>query len=391
MVLAALVVAAAAAPAPAAELSAAMGKALFERAWIPAPASTDATDGLGPLFSGRACAACHPGGGPARLRAAGGLVGGRGVVVRFGDAAGRPDPRYGAQLQEEAVPGLTPEGRLIPGGGRVVRLALNGPPPQPGIRAGLRLAPSLAGRGALERIDAAAVLSLADPDDRDGDGISGVARLIGSPEGGKPRLGRFGWKAASPDLRSQVASAFALDMGLSSTDAPLPFGDCTAAETDCLAAPTGIRPGGKGQEIDDQIIRLVTDFAAGRPLPAAAADPEAMRLLGRAGCVACHVPTLPDAAGTPVPVFTDLLLHDMGADLDDGVGEPDAASAEWRTAPLIDLGRRNGIRRYLHNGGAASIAAAIALHGGEAAASRRRFAALAAADRAKLLRLLEGM
>jgi CxxC motif-containing protein (DUF1111 family) len=387
----------------AADLDVAMGSALFERAWLPAPASTDAADGLGPLFGARACAACHPGGGPARLTtAADGSVRGRGLVLRFADAGGAADPRYGVQLQDQAVPGLLPEGRLILRGitnqntatQLAVRLALNGPPLQPGIRAGLRLAPSLAGRGELERIDAAAVLALADPDDRDGDGISGRAHLVGS-EGERPRLGRFGWKAAAPDLRAQVATAFALDMGLSSADAPLPYGDCTPAEAECRAAPIGVRSGARnadaGQELDDQIIRLVTRFVGNRASAPPPADPEGVRLLRATGCATCHVPELPASTGEPVVAFTDLLLHDVGGDLDDGVGEPGVASAEWRTAPLIDLSRRNGSRRYLHDGRAASLAAAISLHGGEAAASRRRFAALPAADRARLLRFLEGL
>lgn len=383
----------------AADLDVAMGKALFERAWVPAPASTAAADGLGPLFGARACAACHPGGGPALVRvAADGAVTGRGIVVRFADAAGTADPRYGLQLQEQAVPGLLPEGRLIVRGGGggaaarfAVRLALNGPPPQRGISAGLRLAPSLAGRGELERIDAGAVLALADPDDRDGDGISGRARLFGE-EGKVRRLGRFGWKAATPDLRSQVATAFALDMGLSSADVPLPFGDCTPVQPQCLAAVTGIPPGAAGQqELDDQIIRLVTRFVASRAGPEAPLAAQGVRLLRLTGCAACHVPSLPSSTGEPIRAFTDLLLHDLGSDLDDGVGEPGVASAEWRTAPLIDLDRRHGSRRYLHDGRAASIAAAIGLHGGEAAASRRRFEALPAADRRRLLQFLEGL
>ncbi|MFO1153782.1 MAG: di-heme oxidoredictase family protein [Rhodospirillales bacterium] len=387
----------ASAPAQAAELELAMGKALFERAWVPAPTSTAAADGLGPLFSGRACTACHSGGGPARVSlAAGGRA--QGIVVRFGDAAGRPDPRYGLQLQEHANPGLNPEGRLLLAGEAIrgvvpqppIRLALNGPPPQAGIRVGLRAAPSLAGRGDLERIDASAALALADPDDRDGDGVSGRPRFIDAPGGGPRRLGRFGWKAAAPDLRTQVATAFALDMGLSSTDVPLPYGDCTVAAADCLAAPTGIRPGDKGQELDEQIISLVTRFVARQTTPRASPDAEGVRLLRASGCSACHVPSLPSGSGEPIDAFTDLLLHDLGGDLDDGVGEPGVASAEWRTSPLLDLGSRNGTRRYLHDGRAASIATAISLHGGEAASSRTRFAALSPADRRRLLQFLEG-
>lgn len=394
---------AAATPQP--DLDAAMGKALFERAWLPAPSSTDAADGLGPLFSGRACAACHRGGGPAQvIRVADGTVTLRGIVLRFGTTAGAPDPFYGYQLQEQAVPGLQAEGRLMLAaknqhGDAATPITwafeLTGPPLTNGVHTGVRLAPSLVGRADLERIDAAAILAAADADDRNGDGISGRARLLGSVNG-RPVVGRFGWKAAAADLRDQVAGAFALDMGLASRDAPFPYGDCTPLQLECRGAPNGVRHGASGQELDDTIISLVASFVRSRPAPAHAGvqaqmhASAALRLLTRAGCIACHTPTLPDAAGRPVTAFTDLLLHDMGGDLDDGVGEPGVASAEWRTAPLVDLAPRGGTRRYLHDGRAASIAQAIAAHGGEATTSRTRYAALSAADRAALSGFLEG-
>lgn len=381
------------------DLETAIGKALFERTWVAAPASTDANDGLGPLFNAKSCAACHRSGGPAEIvRAADGKITERGLVLRFGTAAGLPDPYYGRQLQDRAVPGLTGEGRLSvteAGGGRgdggfAWALALVGPPLAAGIHTGLRLAPSLAGRADLARIDPAAILAASDPDDRDGDGISGRVRIAGQKDG-RTQPGRFGWKAAVPDLPAQVAAAFALDMGLSSRAVPLPYGDCTPAQADCLAAPTGVRAGDGGHELDDTIILVVARFLETRTAPPPPDDPAAMRLFTAVGCAACHRPVLPDAAGTPVRAFTDLLLHDMGAGLDDGVGEPGVAAAEWRTAPLVDLGRRDGSRRYLHDGRAATIEQAIAAHAGEAAAARARFAALSSADRAALLQFLEGL
>lgn len=381
-------------PASARDLDAAIGKALFERAWVPAPSSTAADDGLGPLFNARACATCHRGAGPARvLRAADGSMRGQGLVVRFATSAGAPDPFYGHQLQDQAVPGLAGEGRLTISAAGDAPLPwavdLNGPPLASGVRAGLRLAPSLTGRAQLARIDAAAILAAADPDDRDGDGIAGRARIVGYRDGW-PELGRFGWKASVADLPAQVAGAFALDMGLSSRAVPLPYGDCTPAETDCLAAPTGIRRGDGGQELDDAIIRLVAGFVATRTAPPPPDNPAAMRLFTATGCATCHRPTMPDATGAPLRAFTDLLLHDMGPALDDGVGEPGVASAEWRTAPLADLAPGDG-RRYLHDGRAATIEAAIAAHCGEAAASRARYATLPPVDRAALLRFIEGL
>ncbi len=392
------------APARANDLDVAIGKTLFERNWIPAPASTKADDGLGPLFNARSCAGCHAAAGPARFAVPNeGRMITRGVVVRLATAAGAPDPYYGAQIQDRAVPGLPAEGELTvttapPPIAEATaapplawKLHLAGPPLAPGVRAGLRQAPSLAGRGDLGRIDPHAILALADPDDQNGDGISGRPRFVaGTPPGEAPRLGRFGWKAGVPDLPAQVASAFALDMGLSSRPTPRPYGDCTPYQAACLAAPTGARDGSDDAELADDILRLTAAFAASRRARALPTDAPGLAVFRRAGCDACHVPMLPDTAGVPIVAFTDLLLHDMGAELDDGLGEPGVASYEWRTAPLIDLAPRNSSRRYLHDGRAADLAAAIAAHGGEAATARVRFAALTADERALLLEFLKG-
>lgn len=396
MMMAAVLVLGGALPAAADTLDAAIGQALFERNWLPAPASTAADDGLGPLYNARSCAGCHHRAGPADVRrAADGTLHARGLVVRFATADGGPDPYYGHQLQDRAVPGLASEGRLTVGAGDENGLlhwsmTLVGPPLAAGVGSGLRLAPSLVGRAELARIDPAAILAAADPDDRDGDGISGRARIV-SRKGGRPEPGRFGWKASVADLPAQVALAFALDMSLSSRGAPFPYGDCTPAEAECLAAPTGLKAGDAGQELSDAIITLLADFLATRRAPPPSEDSKAMRLFSETGCAACHRPTMPEVSGRPVRTFTDLLLHDMGPELDDGVGEPGAASAEWRTAPLADLDRRDGRRRYLHDGRAATLDAAIVAHGGEAAAVRARYAALTPADRATLLRFIEGL
>ena len=248
-----------------------LGKALFERDWVPAPASTDAADGLGPLFGARSCAGCHSGPGlGARFTAmSDGKVSGRGLVLRFGDAEGRPDPVYGHLLQNQAMPGLQAEGRLIltaatdPGSTYDVAAHLDRGAVDPATRFSFRAAPPIAGRAVLERIDAEAVLALADPDDRDGDGISGRARMV--EEGGARVLGRYGWKAAMPDLELQVADAFASDLGLSSPRRPLPHGDCTDAEPDCLAAPSGASARLGGHELSAEMVAMVVAYVRGLP------------------------------------------------------------------------------------------------------------------------------
>jgi CxxC motif-containing protein (DUF1111 family) len=108
-----------------------------------------------------------------------------------------------------------------------------------------------------------------------------------------------------------------------------------------------------------------------------------MRLFTDAGCATCHVPSLQAIDGVPISTFSDLLLHDMGKELDDGVGEPGVASSEWRTAPLAGMTAEG--RRYLHDGRAPTLDAAIRAHGGEAANSVTRYLALSDSDRQALI------
>ena len=168
-----------------------------------------------------------------------------------------------------------------------------------------RVAPPIAGRAALERIDADAVLALADPDDRDGDGISGRARMIAT--GGGEALGRYGWKAQSTGLEDQIADAFAMDIGLSSALRPFPHGDCTEREPDCMAAPTGESDRYDGQELSPEIVGLVAAYVRSLKAPTPHVDATAIDLFAATGCAACHVP---EHAGEgrrdvspPTPIF----------------------------------------------------------------------------------------
>jgi CxxC motif-containing protein (DUF1111 family) len=386
-----LVLAAAADSAVAADERVVMGKALFERDWLPGPGSEG---GLGPLFTARSCAGCHAGDAfAARFTPApGGRVAGRGLVVRFGDAEGRPDPVYGHVLQNQAVEGAAAEGRIVLSasaadeGGLVLKLHLDQGPLVAATRRSVRLAPPLIGRGDLERIDAAAVLARADPDDRDGDGVSGRPRLVDVD--GVAALGRYGWKAGIANIEAQVADAFVTEVVLASDLRPLPQGDCTERQTACRAAllAGGAEP--EDSEIPEDTIDLVAAFVRSLDAVTPPAETDGSLIFTEIGCAACHVPEMPATPGPPVRIFTDLLLHDMGESLDDGVGEPGAASAEWRTAPLVALAPQEG-RRYLHDGRAASLEAAILEHGGEASSARVAYAALDDAERRALLYFLE--
>ncbi|MCB1377121.1 MAG: hypothetical protein KDK89_01950 [Alphaproteobacteria bacterium] len=355
-------------------LDAIIGKALFEREWVGAPASTDSADGLGPLFNGRSCASCHHAGGPARFGSNEGNAGISGLAVRVAQPDGTAHPGLGRQIQDGAVAGLVAEGsinaRLI-AGELVVSTRLLNAPTVPAIFE-TRVAPSLRGTAALGQIANAAILSRADPDDHDGDGISGRPHVVLDPDGGRS-VGRYGSKASVESLMNQMADAAALDLGLSSPLARLPWGDCTRQQIDCLTRPTGRSHRSEGEELSVEVLRLLASYVETLEARPADLKSEGFRQFEAMGCAVCHVPVMPAEDGTPLQVFSDLLLHDMGRARSSVIREGSAAPAEWRTAPLRDLAPASGARRYLHDGKAATLADAIALHGGEAESARRAF------------------
>ncbi|MGE0004013.1 MAG: di-heme oxidoredictase family protein [Parvibaculaceae bacterium] len=373
------------------ELDSAVGKALFDRKWVQAPASTNAADGLGPLFNAQACATCHKNGGGARFSMIDGVLGVAGFVVRLGDAHGAADPLLGRQLQDHAIPGLAPEARIAPylapdadGLTRMLaKITFTQASPEPGVKQEYRVAPPLLGRGLIARVAQSEVVRRADPGDRDGDGISGRVRIIRTAEGS--RIGRFGLKATAASLADQTADAAMLDLGLSSPFRPEPYGDCTPGQTRCRASTTGRSSDLDGEEISRAMVDMVANYVAAlraRPVPA---DPEGERLLAATGCTSCHVPSLGAGSGASLPVFTDLLLHDMGNGLAGAFPDDFATANEWRTAPLIDLAAQKGKRRFLHDGRAATLDEAIRWHGGEAVKAKERYLELPAEAKAWLI------
>lgn len=383
------------------QLDVKMGKALFKRPWTPAPTTTQADDGLGPLFDARSCSSCHPGSGRAAAAFdAHGQVQGRGMVLMIGQKDGAADPVYGRRLQIDAVPGLTAEGIIaaddtaLPDGRRARKPRLDalayGPlDPKSGLS--LRVAPDLHGRGAMAAVSDATILAVEKEQAAGHDGVSGKARRIAQPDG-SVRIGRFGWKASHPTIESQSAEAFFLDLGLSNPLHPEPWGDCTAAETACRAAPHGAHYGSADAtssfEIGEPVLGRVVAYVASLPVPSsdAPAHGEGARLFAATGCAACHRPELATSDGGKARLYSDLLLHDMGPDLGDTMPEPGVGASDWRTAPLAGisqaLARDTGL---LHDGRARSVSEAVGWHGGEAAPAAARFRALTNRQRAALI------
>lgn len=364
----------------------------FGRSFTPA-------EGLGRVFNAASCDQCHKGEGKGHLLFA---------LTRFGRWNGESfDPlreHGGPQLQNRAVPGFDPE-RIPEHATDVARF----------------LPPSVTGLGYLEAVDDSTLLRLADPDDENGDGISGraswlraegvvadVASLEAFVQGSAPTrnriidgriIGRFGRKAGTVNLLHQTVTAYSEDMGLT-TD--LLTRDLYNPEVGNFAEDEVADP-----EIPSSVLNAVVFYLKTLrvPLRRNAGDPQVIggeAVFGEIGCGACHTPTLRTGRSEIAVLdrmefhpYTNLLLHDMGPELDDGYTEGSASPSEWRTTPLWGLGLsarfQGGQAFYLHDGRATTLEEAIEHHGGEGSASREAFRNLGPAERASLLAFLQSL
>jgi CxxC motif-containing protein (DUF1111 family) len=359
-----------------------------------------AADGLGPVFVAASCESCHVGDGK-----------GHPVfnITRFGrmlpgDVFDGMRAAGGPQLQDRAILGYAAE-RLPNAATGYTRLT----------------APAVTGLGYLEAVDDTTLINLADPDDLDGDGISGRLQLVDSTDllasvvafeavaqDGPPTrgtlvdgryIGRFGKKALSVNLLHQVATAYHQDMGITSDLIPEEIFNPAVGAFTGDAAPE--------PEVGASVVNAVTFYIKTLKAPprrhASHADVAAGALLFDNGpCASCHLPQLTTGASSIAALdrvtfrpYTDLLLHDMGPELDDGYTEGRALTGEWRTAPLWGLGlaasAQGGSMHLLHDGRAQSIEAAIQFHGGEASASRAWFDGLPDAQRRQVLAYLKSL
>ena len=398
------------------------GNALFNRNWVTAPSSTTGSDGLGPIFNAASCSACHFKDGRGRPPETPGAQF-ESLLVRLsipGDNATEgtvAEPRYGRQLGHRAILGVAPEGtpRLefderpgtygdgTPYSLRVPRLVIEDlayGPLAPETLTSVRVAQAMFGLGLIQAIDEATLVARADPDDADGDGVSGRPNRVWDVRRQEAVIGRFGWKANAPTIEQQGAGAFLGDIGI--TSSLFLDQDCTAVETDCADAPTGGEP-----EIDKLKLDLVTFYVTLLAVPARRAldDPivrHGEALFAAAGCASCHVATVvtgelpgfPAVSHQTIHPYTDVLLHDMGPDLADGRPDFLASGSEWRTPPLWGIGLLPTVSDHtllLHDGRARGFAEAILWHGGEGEAAREAFRTMSAEDRAALVRFLESL
>jgi CxxC motif-containing protein (DUF1111 family) len=360
---------------------------------------------LGPLFNHRACLACHPGNGRG-LSDLGPSVFGSQALIRVSLDAGTPEvpggpvpvPGFGLQLQDHAVarlPEVTArlawveteeryeDGEVVML--RAPRLTVTLPSGDPlpiAMAMSYRQAPPLIGLGLLEAIPDEELRARADPDDADGDGISGRVNLVWDAVTGAPRIGRFGHKASVATLAEQTAAAFANDMGLSNAMFPDADGNKDVADL----------------QLANSVYYNQT-IAVPRAAPRSPAAWRGRDLFDRYGCASCHTPShvtgdhaISALAGQTIYPYTDLLLHDVGDLLTDARSDFAATGVEWRTPPLWGLGLAQTVlpeATFLHDGRARTIAEAILWHGGEAARAREAFRRASRRDRAALLAFLE--
>lgn len=334
-------------------------------------------NGLGPVFVATSCGSCHAGDGKGHPFT---------TLTRFGqvDSTGNRFLHLGGpQLQNRALPGYMPE--QIPAGATFSNFT---PPANTGL-------------GFLELVTDADILAMADPNDANGDGISGVPNYEYLPSFVTPfsnaiarngkYIHRFGKKAAAYNLLQKTVNAYNQDIGIISTFQPKD-----------VYTGLNIEP-----EVSDVTVHHVVFYLQTLKAPIQRNQNDADVIKGKnlfiqTGCEGCHKQTLKTDFSTIASLsnktfhpYTDLLLHDMGPGLDDGYTEGSAKTAEWRTPPLWGLGvspnSQGGKYFLLHDGRAKSIEEAILLHGGEAQQSKNKFIQLTAQEKNNLLKFLASL
>ncbi|MFB1072709.1 di-heme oxidoredictase family protein [Vibrio diabolicus] len=406
-----------------------VGNSFFRNPWVQAPASTDARDGLGPLFNTNGCQNCH-------------IKDGRGhppeqndlhavsMLVRLSIPAMTseqktayirdgviPEPTYGGQLQDFALQDQTPEGKIeitytdVPvkfKDGTTVTLRkphlnitdLGYGNMHPDTEFSARVAPPMIGLGLLESIPDETLLAWVDEQDANKDSISGKVNKVWEIEKDDFSIGRFGWKAGQPTLMQQNAAAFNGDVGL--TSHLFPNENCTSKQSICDDMPNGGKP-----EVSENILDFVEFYSQHLAVPIRrnVNDPSVklgQKIFAASGCESCHKTSVKTAKRTELPAlseqlihpYTDMLLHDMGEGLADNRPEYLANGREWRTAPLWGIGYTeevNGHTYFLHDGRARNLMEAVLWHGGEAETAKQNVLALNKKERDALIAFLNSL
>jgi len=380
----------------------------FERGRELALKRFDDEDGVGPSFNTTRCVSCHEvpafGGSSPRYRNFF-LIGdsSSGGVELFSEPGPETHPDHPRESIEAPNPASVKSGVQLRY--RSEEPSRNAMPARADVIAQRNAIPFF-GAGAIGMIPQEAILEREDPRDRDGDGISGRANSVGPAT-----IGRFGRKAQTDSLEGFVRGPMFNHVGITTApltpeqrrELPLRDGDGEAA-----TRSDGLRERGQHQvaspnepledsdDVDDpemsreELFQLVS-FA--RLL--AAPEPDELDEEGRRGrehfegigCTGCHTPTMESPRGD-IPLYSDLLLHDMGPELADGIAMEQASGSEFRTQPLWGIA---ATEPYLHDGRADTIDEAIRMHGGEAEEASEAYADLSGEKREAIVAFLRSL
>jgi len=392
----------------------ALGDLTFNQTFVTAPAPIHS--GLGPIYNNTACTNCHHNDGIG-LPTAGDFQ--SSLLMRISipgtDAHGGPVPApgYGLQVQDKAVFGKLPEAKVnITYINQVLAFAdgeqyelrtptytLSNPyiPLPDGYLLSPRLAPPMIGLGLLEAIPESEIIAGADPNDANGDGIKGHPNYVWDAVTQTRQLGRFGWKAATASVLTQVATALNQDMGITTSLLPVESSYGQSQYDGLKDDP----------ELPDSLLNALKFYAQTLCVPARRNTTDATIKRGEAlfismKCATCHKQTFttgvdvtrPYLSNQVIHPYTDMLVHDMGPGLADNRPDFQASGSEWRTAPLWGLGLYSIVNNpgyFLHDGRARTITEAIMWHGGEAEKSKNSFSNLSSIDRAAVLKFLQSL
>jgi CxxC motif-containing protein (DUF1111 family) len=333
-------------------------------------------EGLGPLFNGAGCAACH------NVPVIGGITPMTEMRAGHRDAEGKFHVvGFTTLFQMFSIPNHQCQAVMPPEVNVIAR----------------RMPIPLFGAGLVEAVPDETLLALEDPFDRDRDGISGRAAIVTDVSTGQRRVGRFGWKAQIATLLTFSGDAYTNEMGITNDMFPLePLGGISQArlrECDLVKDPEDLVDPRTGKRAIDNFESFMKFLA---PLPRGVITDEVRtgeQVFTALGCASCHVPVLATGANASaalnrksLALFSDLLLHDVGTG--DGIEQEAAQQNEIRTPALWGLRLR---RPLMHDGSAPTVSDALRQHGGEASAVMERYRGATDQMRRALMAFLDSL
>ena len=389
-----------------------MGDVDFESVFVTAPSTVN--QGLGPIFNSSSCISCHPRDGraafPDMLNNRSGLLLRSSIAGSDAHGGPNPVPGFGGQIQNQAIFGYVPEASYNVAFTDVTETFEDGTvvtlrkpefslfdtyiPVPAGTMLSARVGSPVFGLGLLEAIPEADIVAMEDVADADGDGISGKANYVWDAFMQQTVLGRFGWKANTGTIRTQCATAYVEDMGITNVVHNMETGHGQSNGNDGFGDDPEL-----SSDILDQVVLYCQTLAVPAPRGIENAQvKQGAAVFERIGCASCHTPRQ-KTGYSPISAisfqtfypYTDMLVHDMGEGLADNRPDYMADGREWKTRPLWGIGLTelvNGHTNFLHDGRARNLTEAILWHGGEAESSQKAFKKLTKSDREALLAFL---